>query len=443
MAQGESKKQHLLQTIETRGKIMFRFRKRSGTAVIAGALALATALGTSLAAPSIARAESVTITFWHAYSDDSPEATTIQKILIPRFEAEHPGINVKQVAIPYDSLHTKLLTAAAGGDLPDVARADLAWVPELANLGVLSPLSTEMPDFKTYSSLVFPGTLATNYFKGKYYGLPLDTNTRVMFFNKAVLAKAGIKKAPATFAELIAAAPKLKKAGAYAFADSGTGGWSVLPWIWSGGGDITDAKFTKSTGFLNSAANIKTVQMLVDMYKSGYIPNLITKNKSAIGTSDGLPKGNYATVFDGPWMYPIWKGQYPNYTPTASLVPAGPGGSVSVVGGEDVVMMSTTKQKAASLELIRYMLSTDWQLSMAKVGQMPVRKDVASILPSIQPYYATFAEQLKTSKPRIPSPNWPKIDSILDENLQNALNGKATVKAALTNAAKLIDPLLK
>lgn len=419
------------------------FNSKVGSKAVTAALALATALGTSFVAPGVAHAENVTITFWHAYSDDSPEVKTITGILIPRFEAEHPGITVKQVAIPYDSLHTKLLTAAAGGDLPDVARADLAWVPELANLGILTPLSTEMSDFKKYSSLVFPGTLATNYFKGKYYGLPLDTNTRVMFWNKAAFAKAGLSKAPATFAELKAAAPKLKKAGAYLFADSGTGGWSSLPWIWSGGGDITDSKFTVSTGYLNSAKNIATIQMLVDLYKGGYIPNLITKNKSAIGSSDGLPKGNYATVFDGPWMYPIWKGQYPNYAPTAALIPAGPGGSVSVVGGEDIVLMSSSTKKAAALDFIRYTLSTDWQLSMAKVGQMPVRKDLGAVLPSIQPYYATFAEQLKTAKPRIPSPNWPKIDGILDTNLQNALNGKMTVKAALTAAAKAIDPLLK
>ena len=402
---------------------------------------LATGLSSGLT--GAAAADPVTVTFWHAYSADGSETKTITNLLIPRFEAEHPGILIKQVAIPYDSLHQKLLVAAAGGDLPDVVRADLAWVPELANIGVLAPLSTEMSDFKKIAKTVFPGTLATNYFKGKYYGLPLDTNTRVMFWNKSVLAKAGIKKAPATFAELLTAAPKLKKIGAYAFADSGTGGWSVLPWIWSGGGDLTDAKFTKSTGFLNSKKNIATISMLVNMYKKGYIPNLITKNRSAIGGSDGLPKGKYATIFDGPWMYPIWAGQYPKYKPTAALVPAGPGGSISVVGGEDVVMMSTTTQKAASLEFIRYMLSTDWQLSMAKVGQMPVLKDMGSFLTSIQPYYSTFAKQLLTAKPRTPSPNWQQIDKILDDQLQKALLGKLTVKAALDSAAKAIDPLLK
>jgi multiple sugar transport system substrate-binding protein len=419
----------------------FTFRARAGSLSVA--LAIATAIGTSLVAPGVAHAENVTVTFWHAYSDDSPEVSTITKILIPRFEAEHPGITVKQVAIPYDILHQKLLTAAAGGDLPDIARADLAWVPELANLGILAPLSDEMSDFKTYSKLVFPGTLATNYFKGKYYGLPLDTNTRVQFYNMSALKKAGIRKAPATFADLIAYAPKLKKAGINIFSDSGTGGWSILPWIWSGGGDITDAKYTKASGYLNSSANVKTIQMLAKLVKSGAISSAITKNKSALGTSDGLPKGKYATIFDGPWMYPIWSGQYPDFKPTATLVPAGPGGSVSVVGGEDVVMMKTTKQKAAALELIRYMLSTDWQLAMAKVGQMPVRKDLAAVLPSIQPYYSVFAEQLKTAKPRIPSPNWPKIDGILDDNIQKALTGKMSAKAALTAAAKAIDPLLK
>jgi len=416
---------------------------RKWGSVVASAASLALlAAAFSSGLTSASATDPVTVNFWHTYNADSPEAQTVANILIPRFEAEHPGIVVQQFAIPYDSLHQKLLTAAAGGDLPDVVRADLSWVPELAKIGVLSPLSSEMSDFKSYAKLVYPGTLATNYYKGRYYGLPLDTNTQVLFWNKAVFAKAKISKAPATFAELVADAPKLKKVGAYVFADSGTGGWSSLPWIWSGGGDITNATFTKSTGFLNSKKTIAAVQMLVDLYKHGYIPNLITKNKSAMGTSDGLPKGKYATVLGGPWMYPIWKSQYPKFPINDALVPAGLGGHVSVVGGEDVVMMATTQQKAASLEFIRYMLSTDWQLSMAKVGQFPVRKDVAAILPSIQPYYARFAEQLKTAKPRIPSGNWAQIDQILDDQIQKALNGHMTVKAALDSAAKQIDPLL-
>ena len=419
---------------------MHSFKKRK-SAMASVAFAIAAVLGSSfIAAP--AQAAPVTITFWHAYSEAGSEVKTITDILIPRFEALHPGIIVNQVAIPYDSLHQKLLTAAAGGDLPDVVRLDLSWIAELANLGVLAKLNVQMSDFTKYTKLVFPGTLAANYFKGNYYGLPLDTNTRVMFWNKAAFAKAKIAKAPATFAQLVADAPKLKKVGIYAFGESGTGGWNTLPWIWSGGGDITNPKFTKSTGFLNSPKSIAVVQMLVDMYKKGYIPNLITGNKSALGTTDGLAKGKYATILDGPWMVPIMASMYPHFKLAMAPVPAGPGGSVSVVGGEDVAMMATTTQKAASLELIRYMLSPDWQLSMAKVGQMPVRQDLNAVLPSVHSYYKIFAKQLLTAKPRIPSPNWSKIDQIVTDQMQKALTGSMTVKAALTAAAKAIDPLL-
>ena len=414
-------------------------RGRAAAAVLAlGLLVSGLPLGLSAASA----ADPVTINFWHAYSDGGGEMNAITNLLIPRFEAEHPGIIVKQAAIPYDSLHQKLLVAAAGGDLPDVVRADLAWVPELANLGVLSPLSTEMSDFKKYSSLVYPGPLATNYFKGKYYGLPLDTNTRVMFWNKAAFAKAGIKKAPVTFADLLKDAPKLKKVGVQAFADGSYGGWTYEPWIWSGGGDLTNAKFTKASGYVNSKKTIAVVKMLVRMYKKGYISDSITNNKSAIGTGDGLAKGKYGTIFDGPWFIPGESGQYPKFKLTTSLIPAGRGGSVSVVGGEDVVMMSTTQQKAASLEFIRYMLSSDWQLTMAKVGQMPVREDTSALLPSIQPYYAIFAKQLLTAKTRIPSPNFQKIDQIFNDAMQNAFAGKLSPKAAMNAAAKAMDPLL-
>jgi ABC-type glycerol-3-phosphate transport system substrate-binding protein len=130
--------------------------KKWGSVAIAVAM-LSAGLSTTLTTASAA--DPITINFWHAYSDGGGEMNTITNLLIPRFEAEHPGIIVKQAAIPYDSLHQKLLVAAAGGDLPDVVRADLAWVPELANIGVLAPLSTEMSDFKKYSKLVYPGPL--------------------------------------------------------------------------------------------------------------------------------------------------------------------------------------------------------------------------------------------------------------------------------------------
>ena len=97
-----------------------------------------------LASPVLA--QDVTITFWGSYGNggNSTQQDALNDTLIPAFEAAHPGIKVKYVDVPYDSLLQKLTTSAAGGELPDLVRADLGWVPQFADLGVLVPLSDAM-----------------------------------------------------------------------------------------------------------------------------------------------------------------------------------------------------------------------------------------------------------------------------------------------------------
>jgi ABC-type glycerol-3-phosphate transport system substrate-binding protein len=413
--------------------------RRIAALLVAGSFVVT---GTAVAATSARDAQrATTITFWHAYSSDSPEVKTLSTVLIPMFEKSHPSINVEQVAVPYDSLHQKLLTATAGGTLPDVVRSDIIWVPELANLGVLAPLDKQMKDFKSLAAATFPGALATNAWKGHYYGLPLDTNTRVLMYNSDALAEAGLTTPPKTWGQLQILANKLQGKGAVAFADGGTSGWSILPWIWSGGGTLTNKQLTKSTGYLNSARSVAAVQFFVNLHRRGEAK--FGNVDGGIQTSDGLAQGKFATILDGPWMFPIFAGQYPNFKLKTGLVPVGPGGkSISVVGGEDVVMTQSSKNKAAAAEFIRFLISKPAQTEMAKVGQMSIRKDLKTELTKIRPYYATFIDQLATARPRTPHPAWPKIDAIIDSSVAKAIKGDSTVKDALTDAARQIDALL-
>lgn len=407
--------------------------------VLAGMVA-----GASLMAALPALAEDVTLTFWGSYGNggNSAQQDALNNTLIPAFEAAHPGIKVKYVDIPYDSLLQKLTTSAAGGELPDLVRADLGWVPQFAKLGVLVPLSDTMSDFKALADTTYPGSLSTNLYKGKYYGLPLDTNTRVLVTSQEALDKAGMSAPPASFDELKAMAEKLKGTDMQVFADGGLGGWNILPWIWSGGGNITDPDITKATGYLDSPESVAAVQFLVDLYKDGQIPNLIIGNAGATGTSDGLPSANYATILDGPWMAGIWKDQYPDFTPIYAPVPADKGGSVSVVGGEDIVLTTASKHPDAAAEFIRFTLSEQFQVEMVKTGQMTVVPAFADQQTAIAPYYATFSEQLKTAKSRLPISSASKVDGILSTELTAAFKGDVTVQDALTKAAQQIDELL-
>ncbi|MDX6246147.1 MAG: hypothetical protein QOE76_3870 [Frankiales bacterium] len=416
----------------------------SSGSTTAATAAATTAAATAASAAAASTGKKVTLTFWGTYGNGGNKTQTdaLSQTIIPAFEKANPDITINYVDIPYDSLLQKLTTSAAGGQLPDLVRADLGWVSKFGALGVFAPLDTKMSDFQTLAANTYPGSLATNKWNGHYYGLPLDTNTRVLISNPTALAGAGISTPPATFADLKADAPKLAAKKISVFADGGLQGWNVYPWIWSAGGEVTSPDGTKATGYLNSDASVAGVQLLVDLYKSGAIPNLIIGNKGATQTSDGLPKGQYADILDGPWQAGIWAGQYPTFKPTYSQVPAGPGGSISVVGGEDITMSATSKNQDAAEKFIRFTQTADYQLAMAKTGQMSVVKSLDSQEASLVPAFAPYIKQLQTAKQRPAVPAASQIDTVLQDELTKAFQGSTTVKDALTKAASQIDPLL-
>jgi len=417
---------------------------RSATTVVALVTAGALLAGCSGGGSPSASDDAVTLTFWGTYGNGGNSAQTdeLENELIPAFEKENPGITVEYVDMPYDGLKQKLTTSAAGGELPDLIRSDIGWVAQFAKLGVFKQLDGTMPGFEDLADAVYPSTLETTSWNGHYYGIPLNTNTRVLVTDAATLQKAGLSAPPATFDDLEKLAAGLDGSGTFAFADSGLSAWNVMPWIWSAGGDIADADLTTSTGYLDSPESVAGVQLLVDLYQEGQIPNLITGNTGATGTSDGLPGGQYASILDGPWMQDIWAGQYPDFAPVYSPMPSGDGGSISVVGGESLVVTESTAHADAAYKFLEFSQSETFQLGMAKAGQMSVKPELAQKQADLVPYFATFSDQLETARARLPIPQAGEVDTILNDELVPAFEGKVTVADALTAAAKKIDALL-
>jgi multiple sugar transport system substrate-binding protein len=380
----------------------------------------------------------VTIAFWHGYNE--VETALLDETVIPMFEAAHPNIMVEAVNIPYDQFRRKLLTSMAGGTAPDLIRSDIIWVPEFADMGALAALDEVMPDFDTYKDAVFPGPLSTNYFKGHYYGLPLDTNTRVLVYNKDMFTAANVAAPPTTMEEFLAVCEQIKALGAdkYCFADGGTYAWAVNPWIWSFGGDVTDPDITVATGYLDGPDTQLAYEFLKGLVDEGYMhPGILG---GGVDTWGGFGNDEIAMILEGPWFQPFF-GTDKDYD--YALMPAGPGGSVSVVGGEDIVMFQQSKHKEAAAEFIRFMLSEETQLIMSEVGQMPVLTSVIET-EAIQnhDFFGIFLEQLESAKARTPHPNWSKIEETYTLAGGSYLLGEMSFEEAFGAAAATIDSLL-
>jgi multiple sugar transport system substrate-binding protein len=388
--------------------------------------------------------EPVTITLWHTYNEVSPENQMLTETLIPIFEEQHPNIRVESLPQPYGEFRQALLTSLAGGEGPDLARIDIIWSPEFAELGGLLELDTAMPDFQELADVTFPGPLATNFYNGHYYGLPLDTNTRIWLYNQNVLDAAGIEAPPATIDELREQCEAITSSGdgVYAFADGGTYGWAIVPWIYSFGGSITDEAVTTATGYLNSPETVAAFEFLREMVDTGCFAE--TLRGSGEDVNNMYFTDRTAAILDGPWFYGIAESQYPDFEVQGALFPAGEGGSASVIGGENIVILSTSQHPEEAMEFLRFTLSPEYQLGMSEVGQITVRNDLLeSDFYAEHPYYGTYLQQLETAVPRTVHPRWTAMEEVLTNTGQIILRGEMEAQEALDMAAEEIDAILQ
>jgi multiple sugar transport system substrate-binding protein len=414
-----------------------RSRKRSiGTGLACTTLAASAAfMGLS---PTVASASTpkVTLQFWNTYNVSDKELSTMQNVVLAKFEKENPGIKVIAVRVPYAQLLAKFIAAAAAGNPPAVLRSDIAWVPSLAADGVLLNLAHQ----KWAQSLLkaaLAGPLSTNFYQGSYYGVPDDTNTQALFWNKADFAAAGLSGPPTTLAQLWADAATLTNSskGQFGLGVDGSDIWNVAPYIWSDGGSFTNSAITTATGYMNGMSTETAVQELVNLDKAGDIGSDFVGGSGAISGETGFPKGNYAMYIDGPWAIPTYNAiPFSGYG--TALFPAGPGGSVSTVGGEDLVIARDTANLADAEKLVQFLAGPFAQAQMADQGDMAGYKADAAAEVKANPYFGIFAQQLLTARARPVAPGYAELDADFSAELQEVLAGKLSVSDAMSTAAQ-------
>jgi len=383
--------------------------------------------------------EKTVLKYWTAYN---PVELEKAKSLIEEFMKENPDIVVEIEAIPYNALHDKLITFMAAGTAPDVVRMDIIWVPEFASMGALLELDDYIKRDGINLDNFFPGPLETCKWNGKYYGLPLDTNTRVLFYRKDLFEEAGIDHPPRTWEELVEIAAKLTKDNdndgkidQYGLAIGGAWPWHFFPFLWQNGGDLLTDDMKQCR--LSDDAGVEALQFMVD---------LIYKYKVAEYGSDvwrGFALGRYAMMIMGPWGKPLIESVDKQVAEEKTGVAVLFKGkySASIVGGEDVVIFKQSKNPEAAWKLVKFLISEKYQLGMFEVGQMPVLRSLKEKL-STDPYYKVFMEQLETARARTPHPDFAQMKEIIHREVEAALLGLKTPEEALEAACEEINKLL-
>lgn len=141
---------------------------------------------------------------------------------VKRFQAKNPGWSVKFSFLSFDNAQTsaKLTAAFSSNNVPDVINH---WggsfaTPFTSELLPLNSFIKKTPGF--YASMpeaIWNAACVPNFQcrngRATIIGVPWNASTYVLFYNKRLLAKAGIRRPPTTYGQLFAACQKLSNAG--------------------------------------------------------------------------------------------------------------------------------------------------------------------------------------------------------------------------------------
>jgi raffinose/stachyose/melibiose transport system substrate-binding protein len=158
--------------------------------------------------------------------DNIPDRTqgwgAVIEEIYKEFQAAHPGVKIETESYPDQPYQEKMKIYATARQLPDVFKY---WsFSTLLKPLVDEKLVVELNKADFASINFIPGALESNVWDGKLYGIPVSGDLWVMYYNKAMFDKYGVK-VPTTMNELFAAAEVFKKNGLIPISSDGKDSW--------------------------------------------------------------------------------------------------------------------------------------------------------------------------------------------------------------------------
>lgn len=333
--------------------------------------------------------------FWDRQTTESAQ---LLRALANEFNAQRAGalpVKVEYLG-GYGDIFRKVTASIQARKLPSMAVAYQSMTAEYVQAGAVVSLEPFIHDSQKGLSQedledFFPVVLETNQypqFDGKMYSFPFCKSVLMLYFNKAVLAKAGLQHPPKTWNEFTAHCRKIREAtgdAAYAISvDCST----VTGMIYSMGGHVISGK----TPAFDTPQAIKTFQLLAGLVREGCAYQITP------GTYDdeiAFAQDEVAFIIrssSGRTNVDIlMKGKQDRWG-MAMIPQEDPAAPHTVLFGPNINIFNTTpEQQKTAWEFIKFFTSPGitvrWALG---TGYLPIRKSAAQN-PDMQAFWRRWA----------------------------------------------------
>ncbi|MSU89258.1 extracellular solute-binding protein [Rhodobacteraceae bacterium 2CG4] len=377
----------------------------------------------------------------------SPERTETLQKMVSAWEAE-TGNSVEIVSLPWGQAFEKLATMVAGGDVPDVVEMPDRWLALYSGSGQLMDLTDRVANWE-YGDTLTDKTVAmgSQTADGRMREIPYGFYLRAMFYNKDLLAEAGVDGPPETMEEFMqaaAAVSELDGKSGYCLrgGPGGLNGWIMMAATMNG----TNEFFTEDgKSRLNEPGSVAGMQFLIDMYQNGYAP----RDSVGWGFNEivaGFYSGTCAFLDQDPdALIAVAERMDPDSFAVAPM-PVGPSGKAfPTIGYAGWAAFESTEDPDAAWGLIAHLSAPEQNETWAKrVGVIPIHEGADQ-----DPYFQT--EQFAGWFQELNDPAYvPTImptylegfgyfaDSVALETSQQALLGEITAQEMADQWADLL-----
>lgn len=370
------------------------------------------------------------------------------KKLAEQFHKEHPNITIKFENVPAEQAGQVLTTRIAGNNAPDVAYVNASDTADYASRGAV----VDLTDYISRSDVVKPDDYVDAFktfvtYDEKMWGLPIDGETTGLFYRTDLFKEAGIDGPPTTWDEFEADAAALTDAsknqyGYELFAPEAAYYW--YPWLYQAGGDLLseDGKILFTSDEAKQAADF-----YVNLAK--YSPPDYLNSNSYDGRV-AFAEGQVGMYMAGAWFAGTLSDEFPDIDGkwASAPLPDGTAGCKTTIAGDSIIMMSQTKNADAAWKWMEF-------LSQPEVLAQQTYKTEGTLLPPLTSLLE--GDEITQEKPvlqgfidlmpcgvasTVSNPKFPRVETILNEELGKAMYGEQSAEDALNNAAQQGEAIL-
>lgn len=366
-----------------------------------------------------------------AYSESDIRAMT------QAFEKANPDVKVNLEFVPYEALHDKIVAArGAGGNGYDVVLFDAIWPAEFTKFNLLQDVSSRIS--AEDKAQIFPGALKTVVFNGKTLGMPWILDTKYLYYNKAMLEKAGIRDLPQTWQQVMDDARIIKEKKIVNY---------PLVWSWSQAEALVCDYTTLVSGFsgqfyqngklsFSSPASLQAVKLMKSSLDDG-LTNPASREYLEEDVRKAFSNGDAAFALNWTYMYNMANdAKQSKVAGQVGIMPApgdAPGKAGAVNGSMGLGIASGSTHADQAWQYIRYMTSQPVQNNYARLS-LPIWKSSyqdAAVMKDQESLIKAADTSLSVMLSRPETADYSRLSSTLQQQLQQVLTGGATPEAAM------------